>query len=373
MKKNKLSTMIPATNKKEGISKLPHFIYLDDEDVQATVDSLTYHRNIEITVRKAEGFETELDSLNFSELDGIILDYRLDGNQEGGGVSYKAPALAQELRNRVTEKQIKKDFPIILCSTDDKIRLLNSDETSNDLFDFRFLKNTELNPKKVSFIFKILAEGYRTIESSKNDLSDVIKRDINEIDERVFSKFIDKIVPTHEIARHINHQLIRETGPLIDKYMLLARLGLVDNEKSSELIKLYFEDCFYKGVFHEGWQRWWMDKIKNKFTELTGKTLANLDAFQRVDLLKRATSIDLESAKPLEFSKSNRFWTICQYTNSPLDPLEGFKLANEPILSWQEPRYISLFAIAEQMHISVPKLSLHSTEKQRAKLALENL
>ena len=314
-----------------------------------------------------------MDALNFSELDGIILDYRLDGNQEGGGVRYKAPALAQELRNRITENQIKKDFPIILCSTDDRIRLLNSDETSNDLFDFRFLKNTQLNPERVSFILKILAEGYKTIELSKNNLSNIINRDINEIDERVFSKFIDKIVPTHEIARHINHQLIRETGQLIDKYMLLARLGLVNNEKSSELIEQHFGDCFYSGVFHEGWKRWWMDKVKSKFTELTGKTLASLDASQRVGLLKKVTSIDLEDAKPIELSKSNRFWTICQYKDTPLDPLEGFKLANEPILSWQEPRYISLLAIAEQMHISVSKLALHSTEKQRAELALENL
>jgi hypothetical protein len=373
MKKNKLPTMIPTTAKKEEVKKLPHYLYLDDEDVSATVNSLTYHGYIEITVRKAKGFESELDALNFSELDGIILDYRLDGNQEGGGVRYKAPALAQELRNRITENQIKKDFPIILCSTDDKIRLLNSDETSNDLFDFRFLKNTELNPKNVSFILNVLSEGYKLIEVSKNDLSRIVNRDINEIDERLFSRFIDKTVPTHEIARHINHQLIRETGLLIDKNILLARLGLENNEKSSNLIEKHFDDCFYTGIFHEGWQRWWMDKVKNKFTELTGKTLASLDATQRVNHLINKTGLDLENAKPIKLSKSNRFWTICQYTSAPLDPLEGYKLADEPILSWQEPRYISLLAIAEQAHVSQSRLTLHSTEKQRAKSALENL
>lgn len=359
---------------KKGVALLPTFLYLDDEDVQATVDSLNRCNHVLISVRKANGFETELDSLNFKELDGIILDYRLDGNQEGGGVKYKAPALAQELRNRITENQIPKDFPIILCSTDDRIKLLNSDETSNDLFDYRFLKNSELNTEKVSFILLTLVNGYKKISQSKGDLSRIIERDINEIDDRVFSKFVDKKYPVHEIARHINHQLIKETGLLIHEGILFARLGLVKNDDSIALVKKYFSDCLYRGVFYEGSTRWWMDKVNDKFKALTNRTLASVDAIQSVNLLKKSTGLNLEDAKPITLSHSNRFWTICEFTGKPLDTIEGFKLANEPALSWQEPRYISLLAIAEHAHTDASKgLLLHPSEKQRAELALETL
>jgi hypothetical protein len=361
-----------STKPKKGVVLLPTFLYLDDEDVQATVDSLNRCNHVLISVRKAKGFEVELDSLNFKELDGIILDYRLDGNQEGGGVKYKAPALAQELRNRITENQIPKDFPIILCSTDDRIKLLKSDETSNDLFDYKFLKNSELDTERVSSILLTLVNGYKKISQFKGDLSKIIGRDIKEIDDRVFTKFVEKKYPVHEIARHINHQLIKETGLLIHEGILFARLGLVKNDYSVAFVDKYFSDCLYRGVFHGGWNRWWMDKVDERFKGLTNKTIASLDARHRVSLLNKATGATLEDAKPIQFAKSNRFWTICEFTGQPLDKMDGFKLSNEPFLSWQEPRYISLFAIAEQAHIN-KGLTLLPSEKQRAEFALENL
>ena len=216
--------------------------------------------------------------------------------------------------------------------------------------------------------------GYKKIAQSKGDLSKIIERDINEIDDRVFSKFVDKKYPIHEIARHIIHQLIRETGVLIHEGILLARLGLVRNDDSIALVEKYFSDCIYQGVFHEGWKRWWMDKVNDKFKDLTKRTFASLDATQRVNLLKKATDLNLVDAKPIELSKSNRFGTICEFTRMPLDIVEGFKLAEEPILAWQEPRYISLFALAEQAHTYESKgFSLHPSEKQKAESALENL
>jgi hypothetical protein len=382
---NKSSQMVEPTREsikgvspKTKVSSLPKFLYLDDEDVQATVDRLNNYSHVQIEVRdvkQSKGFESDLDSFDFQELDGIILDYRLDVNKEGGGVSYKAPALAQELRNRVTELQITKDFPIILCSNDsERIRRLKSDETSNDLFDYTFLRDSTLDPKRVSAILLTLVNGYKKIAQSKGDLSKIIERDISEVDDRVFSKFVDKKYPIHEIARHIIHQLIRETGVLIHEEILLARLGLVKNDDSATLIERYFSDCLYQGVFHEGWSRWWMDKVNDKFKDLTKRTFASLDATQRVNLLKKATTLDLADAKPIKLAKSSRFGTICEFTRMPLDIVEGFKLVDEPTLAWQEPRYISLLALAEQVHTDESKgFSLHPSEKQKAESALANL
>ena len=176
----------------------PFYIFLDDEDVSATVESLNKSGNIAVELREAIDFERQLESFNFKNIDGVILDYRLDGNQAGGKARYKAPALAQELRNRMTEGQIPKNVPLILCSTDDRIKRLNTDETSNDLFDYRFLKDVDLNPSGVAFDLKVIAEGYKYITSCRGNISKIVGRNIEEIDDRVFAKFIDQPYPIHD-------------------------------------------------------------------------------------------------------------------------------------------------------------------------------
>ena len=352
------------------MEKKYRYLCLDDEDIQATIDRINGD-NLEITLREPQNFEKVINS-NLTEWDGLILDYRLDQNQENQGVHYKAPSLAQEIRNKITEGEIIKDLPIVLCSMEPRVKKLNLDETSNDLFDFRFIKEPELNVEWIRNTLVSLAEGYIQITKSRENISDMIQRNIAEIDDRVFAKFIDSEYPVHEIARYINRLIADETGVLISKDVLLARLGLVNDDISKELIDSYFNDCKYSGVFAHS-DRWWMDRINNRFKEFSSnRALAGLNAIQRVNYLKNATGLDLADAKPIERSKSNRFWTVCAYTKRPLDPIEGFKLVKEPLFIWSEPRYISMYAIAKYVH-HTKEYTLSPSEKQRVELELEDI
>jgi hypothetical protein len=367
------------------------YLCLDDDNIQALIDRIN-GGNLEIILRIPKIFEEEIKT-DLTEWDGLILDYRLDGNQEPGGVSYKALSLAQEIRNKITEGEIGKDLPIILCSTDTKVKKLNSDETSNDLFDFRFIKEPGMNTELVRNVLLTLAQGYIQIAQSGKDISAIIRRDISEIDERVFAKFIDSDYPIHEIARYINGLIDDESGILISRDIILARLGLSNEEVSNKLIDTFFNECKYTGIYSY-FDRWWMDKVNDRFKEFSkGKALAGLNAIQRVNILKKATELELNCATPIKFCTSNRFWTICEYTKLPLDPTEGFRLlkerieplkepnpskepllvSSEPRFIWSESRYLSLFAIAEKGVLNNREFTLHPSEKQRLESELENL
>jgi hypothetical protein len=348
-------------------NKIYNYLFIDDEVKQsdALVRQLEQLKTIKITVREPEQFEITLEKdFNF---DGIIMDYRLDGGKK---VKYRGLALAQELRNKITEGEIKKDLPIILCSTDDKIKRLKMDETGNDLFDHRFLKDVDLNIKAQAQKLASLAAGYIELTENQTDLSKIIGRDIAEIDGRVFAKFrLGQERPVHELARHLLHQVIQPNGILLESDVVAARLG-IDKKKTKDYDKLMatvFDDCAYKGVFSLGWTRWWRDKINEKFEMITHKTLAAQNATQSVALLKdylkkQDINIDIKEAKSLKLAHSNRFWTICEATRKPLDPLEGYKIAKEPTASWQDYSYVSLYAVLEG---KLGALEIHPEAKNR--------
>lgn len=372
--------------------------YLDDEKEDLT---LPYKKKLELTglldikLNKPYNFEKELDRLieELKSCDALILDLQLDGPQEedsnkgGNGseektsnedenkfkVRYQAPPLAQMIRTLATEGEIS-DLPIILCSTEDKVRdSFNRDFTSHNLFDWTFLKDDidEDTSKKIAS----LIGGYKILNKNKKDFSTSLGRNYNELDQRILSRFIieDK-PPIHEIARVIFKDIVQPPGLLIDERTLAARLG-IDMSKNIEswnaFISKHFSKTKYDGVFHTSWNRWWNDRVNDIFEEITNENLASLDGNSRVSLLIEKTEFkDLIVAEPIEFFESTNYWNICEITGKPLDPFEGFKISGkEEPKPWQDYAFISLFAILTKPNlIKKNGIKVHPSDLERLSL-----
>jgi hypothetical protein len=354
------------------------YIYIDDfadKSVMAIKDGLKDTEIINVDFFQVSEFKNMISEFEgkLKKYDGIILDLRLDGNLEID-VKFTASGLAQELRIRSAANEGIKDVPIILCSTDKKIReYYNRDHTSHDLFDYRFVKDVSPNWEKISSELQSIANGYEELKKYKGNLNEILGRNIKSIDSRVMGKFIDteSEFPIHEYSQHFLKEVIRKPGPLIQEKLFAARLGIdIENSKDwSNLLQKFFSDEKYKGVFSDAWKRWWMDLIQEKFKSLTGKRLASLNAEQRVQSLKDATKLtELVPAKPIEKAVSTNYWTLCEYFKKPLDPLEGFKIhyTKEPN-PWQDQMYLSFEAASERRGIK-EGLKVHPEEIERLEL-----
>jgi len=158
---------------------------------------------------------------------------------------------------------------------------------------------------------------------------------------------------------------------LINENTLASRLG-IDISKSGEhwnnLLESQFLEAKYGGIFQESWIRWWNDLIIDKFEEITGENLASLNAESRVNLLKERTGITgLVAADMIELCESSYFWNICEISQAPLDPFEGFKInTNEEPKPWQDYNYVSLFAYVTNPDIVTKKgIKIHPSDIKR--------
>jgi len=357
---------------------LINYLYIDDEkEADAIRDGLNDTGIIKVDLIEPASFEKQAARLKDDMLiqyKGLILDLRLDDNPKSQA-KYTAPSLAQALRFEAgINSDLAMEFPIILCSTDKKIQESYAHEnTSHDLFDYIFKKDEAPDYKKIAAKLKSLAKGYSFIKQNLDELDNIIKRKIGELDNRIFSKFLGENVTfsIHDLASFIKKELIEQPGPLINEKILAARLG-VDIEKSegwTDLLGYFSTPIKYTGVFAEAWERWWSDLLLNKFKELTGQRLPALTAVERVQLLIEHTKINkLVAATPLPRAISNNFWTICEYYQVPLDPLEAVKeYTNKEPSPWQEYRYLSIDAALER------KGKIHISEKERLERIKEQL
>lgn len=355
------------------------FLYLDDESDMSTAaiaDGLQIKDIIDVVADEPKSFKEQITELKskLTEFDGLILDLRLDGKKLD--IAYNAPAIAQELRMLAAEGAIK-SIPIVLCSTDAKMRATYEvEKICHEHFDYKFTKQDSPPWEKVAKKLAALARGYQMIAGAYFDIPKILNRgDLGSLDPRVLEMFngLEQQLPIYDYASFVIKDLFHPPGVLIKEKLLAARLGIdIGNSKDwQELSLRFFSKAVYSGVFSEGWQRWWSDEVINIFKEKSkGKRLSMLKADERVNVLIEISGLkNLIAATPLEYNKSSNFWTVCEYFKTPLDPLEGFKIHTtiEP-KAWQEDRYISLLAV---MSKKGPKP--HSSELNRLQATKDNL
>ena len=343
------------------------YLYLDDEQptrLTPYIDAITGGTNkIEIVPEHPNSFDFQIQHLMevLGKYDGLILDWRLDKipNSEGQRATFRAAALAQEIRTRATEGEYR-DLPIVLWSTYENLRgSYYADDTSHDLFDCKHHKDEVVDrPDIVRNELLSLAKGYQRIRESQGAFDNMLALEdevYNLLDPRFTQHFRpNEQIPAHEYARFILKEAILRPGLLISEALLAARLG-VDKEKSSDwaaLLQKLPSNAEYKGAFHEAWPSWWSYLVEKKWWRSLApklRPLSTLPADKRVELLKQFTGLEkLVAAKPIEEFYWTRFQTICEYHQKPLDPIDGVIIREEEPQPWQQRRYISLDVALER-------------------------
>lgn len=355
------------------------YLYVDDEN-DKSIDSLIngfndlqeiYVERMPIT--KGLSFsdlkDSILEKIKTNKFHGLLIDLRLDGTGPDH-LEYSAISISSELRSIAARKETP-SFPIVLCSTIDKIReTYNADKTSQDLFDYTFKKSEDPNYPKFSRKLLSLVRGYQYLNNGVDNLELIYgRKDLNTLDSRIFERFLDQETVPYDHSHFTIKTLFHCTNPLIKETILASRLGIDIQESNESWIKLRdsnFIDAKYKGLFSDGWDRWWSDIVIQIFKKITGEKLSFLNADERVALIVKNTGIiGLIPAKPIKHSVSSEFWTICEAYKKPLDPLEGFRIQTSMELKpWQEPKYLSLDAILEQVGVD-RNLKPHHSEKER--------
>jgi hypothetical protein len=365
----------------------PKFLYIDDEkdpSVEAIRDGFNDVGQIEVFLEQPQDFKTQKNDLleRLNEYDGLILDLRLDGNMLLD-VSYNAPAIAQELRTDISNKEFaRKPKPIVLCSTDEKMRATyDVDKASHDLFDYKFLKGSDPNWGKFSNKLFALAVGYNWLNENERTLFEIFGReDILKLDPRITDQFNDpeRKPTTNDYAQFFIEEMFHHPGPLIKENILAARLGIDISTSGKDwnfVRDKIFEKASFTGIFSTGWKRWWADTVNNVFKEITdGKKLASLKAEQRVKYLSEKFGLkDLKSADPLKYCNSTEFWTICEGYKKPIDPLEAFIIyESAEIKPWQDSKYISFDAVINRIGVEKGLRPLPS-EIERIELMKKNI
>ncbi|OHE02632.1 MAG: hypothetical protein A2W82_06010 [Sulfurimonas sp. RIFCSPLOWO2_12_36_12] len=347
------------------------YLYIDDEKDKVTtyIESLSKDSDLSIDFQQAQTLDKAFLLKNLKNYDGVLLDLRTDQEpDEHNNISdFTGAEWGQHLRVLSTNGELDNDVPIVLFSTDAKLQQTYfRDLTSNNIFD-RFLSKdkTPLNAQRKLIS---LANGYKEISKEK-DFNKLLKIDTVNLDPRIFSRFSVNDIPAHEYAQMILKDLIYAKGVLINEKYLAARLG-IDKESSTdwENVATAFSAAKYKGVFSDGWERWWMFEIDKKFHEISGTYLNYLDAKERIAILKEKLGLaNLNYPEPIDKNESYDYWTVCKALGKPLDSHEAFKVytRSEP-KPWQEYEYISLHALLEESPtIQQKNITIHPIDKEK--------
>lgn len=351
------------------------YLYIDDEKDKAKtyIESLEKEGELKIDFQQAQTLDKAFLIKNLKNYHGVLLDLRTDQEpDDDNNISdFTGAEWGQHLRVLSTNGELENDLPIVLFSTDAKLQQTYfRDLTSNNIFD-RFLSKDKTPPNAQRKLIS-LANGYKEISKEK-DFNELLKINTSNLDPRIFSRFESgNDIPVHEYAQMILKDLIYAKGVLINEKYLAARLG-IDKDTSSDWdeIKEIFDVAKYKGVFFDGWDRWWMFAVDKLFNSISETYLNYLDAKERVAILKEKTGLtNLNYSEPIEKNESYDYWTVCKALGKPLDSHEAFKVytRSEP-KPWQEYEYISLHALLEEVPaIQDKNITVHPMDKEKCNL-----
>ena len=287
-------------------------VFVDDREDQFNILSHVKRESKDILeffecVPKASIIETQ-KIISEQSPDLLLLDYRLDEKpvKDKKIVEYKAGPVAQLFRDSTIE-DYRKDLPIFAVSLEKNIRSYKADKTAHDLFDQIWYKNflidhpIEATNKMISFIraYKEIINVFN-IENRLHKLLQINAKEVGFIDSHFF-KGINKLEAPHLISTDIFNTLIKRSWLLLDKDNLLALLGIHPDDKESKhvngLIKFIAEnDIDYNGIFGDGFQRWWANRLKGFFEDRYSVALGDLTSVERVEKIIECTGLKFKPA-----------------------------------------------------------------------------
>lgn len=365
------------------------YLYLDDanqNEIKPFVMSVMRSGKVEITPEHPAKYFNNMEELiaALRQYDGIILDWRLDEyvqmeQGEDKKFNFRAGGLAQEIHSLTTEGAIK-PIPVVLWSATQKFKgSFQNDFTAQDLFIAKYTKeDIAESGERIANELESLAKGYKSIIEGRATIGNLAvllecKENVEYADIRVLDRFSTGSYSVHEVAIFILEKLIRHPGILITEELLLSRLGI--NRESSpgwDEIKKLLQPYLYKGLFSTAWPRWWARGVEDNwwFSIIKAESpLSVLSASERIAKIIEVTKIQGVTAQtPSKPGYHDRFYTICEETHVPLDPIDGVIIDEPQPEAWQERRYISLeVALKRRSEIFRP----HRLEFERLKAIAE--
>lgn len=333
--------------------KKVNYLYFDDLEkaANAVKDNLE-NDYLNIIVKRELSWSKMIPHLldNESSFEGLILDWRLDG-EDDTKADFSSEALAQQCRrlqvDKINDRGFSKSFPIILCSAEPGFKKIHEkDTTSEDLFDGIFEKS-DLEDQE-DFLLS-LSNAYRILRKNNLSIQDIVGLTLAQqefIDGSLLSKIEEiKERQPHEMILFLTKEVLQKKGALINEHILAARFGVDMKSEGWKSIKEKIEHLKYAGILgDEG--MWWADLINEWWSEnLEGTILKFLSSSERIELLiSKFDDLEGKLIKP-ELSKgagSEEFWTVCFATKVPLAEVDGFILNSHLHYSWQEREYVCL-------------------------------
>ena len=330
-------------------------LHLEDQladSMKADLERFGY----EIIVNTTDDFDDLFSTINNTQFDAFLFDFRLTDNKG----RLDAPAIAQAIRTKGKNHQ---EAPIILISNESNLAEFDKDLTGQDLFDFTVSKpDFRNNLDKYTQRISSFIQAYSLIRKYEFDLSPILG--INEkekdtlLDYRLEEKSKSKRIndDAYAFCRLLNQSLIRAVSPLVGEDILAARLG-VDihnpaNKDSWKSVISILEEFKYKGILSGIYDRWWFERILDWWKTIEDKkSLRRLSAIERVSILNTKFELNLVPAAPIKHATSSSFWTICMEEKKPLDPIDGYVINKKNYAPWQEMEYLSLDGALEQSYL----------------------
>jgi hypothetical protein len=319
-------------------------LYVEDLDPSSIVHDLQ-RNGFDVRHHSPEDFEKTL--VVTKSFDLLLLDFRLTAKK----AVFDAPTIAQTLRT--LNSNAHQDIPIVLISSEEKIKDYYRDFTSQDLFDISLTKSDLLNNlEKYAQRFKSIVDAYKLIKNTKFNVDKVLSvPDEIQLDYRITQKLNSDIRSNdvYAFSNFVLNQIVTSIGVLIGEDVLSSRLGVSKKSKDWESLKDLLDFARYRGVFSSSYNRWWADQVLYWWKELTNSELSlrRMNADQRTKIISKETGLNLTALSKTKFANSSNFWTICKETYLPIDPIDGLELEIRQQLPWQEKEYLSIQAAIE--------------------------
>ena len=327
-------------------------VYIEDLDADSVLHDLSLFE-LAIEHCKPTTFTETIANVDSKIPDLILMDFRL----MAGGGEVDAPAIAQYYRSRAIDHP-EKNIPIVLLSNDSKIHGYYDDFTSHDLFDFSISKEYLSEKKdKYALLIKELIDSYQTVaelQKQKQDLIQLlnvpesIKDDLDpRINETLSSKKFQS--NTYMVSAFILNSIVKPIGVLIGEDVLSARLGVSKSSRDWNLLCEQLDEVAYKGLYSGAYRRWWSTGVDNWWLRDICETnhLRRLSSDQKLEALHlKFGDMQLNKVEGDPMTKTDSFWSVCQYSFVPVDPSEAFEI--QPDLTtypWLEPKYYSFESV----------------------------
>lgn len=290
---------------------------------------------------------------------GVLMDVELSGEagEHGTGLG-----LAQDIR--ALQKSGGPEYPVVRFANILPIqRNVSGDPASDDLFDDKISK-AEVGKRRDEFARRIIGartvyEGMFAFEKGKLDFQKLFNVGELGIEELLHPGLLARLADglsyaTHVAAGTFIRSFLRPPGLLIDRDLLIARLGIRPEraEERWDQIAAFTAGFAYTGLGHEASPRWWARGLELAWMSLKSadSPLPSTPLGERAAVLSKELGVKLTALEMPPISPGDRPWRPCHLSGEqnppvflPVDPKYGVRLTPRADLAqWVDPIYASV-------------------------------